>query len=145
MAVMLANQSKFRNLDRKRKRETISERCEQEHVNVSLMFYFERASSFRRPSEASCLCCRVSTSCSFIFYMGEDHSLPFFVSIRMFYRAFYASLFFSLCCTESRVGRSELSSAIDLELFEQGRTFDPGAQAISTYSQPSEYICSITA
>lgn len=50
-----------------------------------------------------------------------------------------------LCCTENRVGRSKLSSAIDLELFEQGRTFDPRTQAIFTYSQPSEYICSIMA
>lgn len=145
---MLANQSKFRNLDRRQKQETTSERYEQEHVNVSHMFYFVRASSFRRPLVTSCLYCRGFNILQVFFYMGEDHSLPFCVYtdvLLCILRVTLEQFFFFLCCTESRVGRSKLSSAIDLELFEQGRTFDPRAQAIFTYSQLSEYICSIMA
>lgn len=64
----------------------------------------------------------VSTSGSSIFYMGEDHSLPFMslqIIIMLFTHHFGAvSFIFFFFAVQSRVGRSELSSAIDLELFE---------------------------
>lgn len=64
----------------------------------------------------------VSTSGSLIFYMGEDHSLPFMSLqiIMLFTHDFGAVsfIFFFFFAVQSRVGRSELSSAIDLELFE---------------------------
>lgn len=78
-----------------------------------------------------------------------DHRLPC-VSIKMFSHCFnHLFILFGvfLRCTEKRFGRNQLSSAIDLELFEQGGggTFDARTQAILTYSQPPEYVCSIMA
>lgn len=87
MAVMLVNQSKLGNCGQKAKAgDDLGKIFESEQVNVSLAFYFLRASSFRQPMVRRAFAL-VSTSVSFIFYMGEDHSLPF-VSIKMFYHAF---------------------------------------------------------
>lgn len=63
---------------------------------------------------------------SFFFYMGKDHSLPFMsIQITLFY--------FIFCCTEIWVGRSE-SSAIDLELFEQGDSWPQSPSNSHTFT-----------
>lgn len=137
---MLVNQSKFRNCVRRAKAgdnlREISESCKH-----SLVFYFERASSLWREG--------VSTSVSFISTMGEDHSLPSLSFVNVWSSCFHSSrpvgvFLFAVQRAKERLVKCHRPWTVWTrgEGGKGGTTFDPGAQAIFTYSPSSESVSS---
>lgn len=126
---MLVNQSKFRSCVRRTKAgdnlREISESCK----HIDSCFILKGLHLWREG---------VSTSVSFISISWEKTT----VCLHVFHTSDHRAFTRLRCVSLYRERRSRLSSAIDLELFEQGRPLTPEPRAILTFSPSPESVSS---